>query len=95
MRIKKFLAVLLIILASTVLLNTIFFISKPQWFYKTKEEQDKDISDKFVDSITFVTSILSTTGSVDIVPLTNSAKLWVSTLQLIPYILIPVFIAMP
>ena len=95
MKVKLFLLTLTLILSLTIIINTILFITYPDWFYKTEKEKNKDISDKFVDSITFVTSILSTVGSVDITPVTNGGKLWVSFLQLIPYILIPIFIAFP
>lgn len=95
MKIRLFLLTLIVILSLTIIINTILFITHPDWFYKTEKERNKDIGDKFVDSITFVTSILSTVGSVDITPVTNGGKLWVSFLQLIPYILIPIFIAFP
>ena len=50
------------------------------------------VETRLVDSFYFVTSILSTTGTTR-EPITNAAKLWTSVIQLIPYILIPIFIA--
>lgn len=92
MFIRKFIEILLSVLIIIYSINSYFFIYKPEWFYILYSGKFISVESRLVDSFYFVTSILSTTGTT-LIPLTNAAKLWTSVIQLIPYILIPIFIA--
>jgi hypothetical protein len=94
MLIKKFTYTLLLVFCICVIINTILFIKYPDWFVFTYKKEKYTHLDSLIDSINYVSGILSTAGNNEINPITIQAKLWSITLQLIPYILIPIFIAM-
>lgn len=94
MLVRKFASILLLVFCICVIINTIIFIRYPSWFIILYKKDNYSSMDSLVDSITYVSGILSTCGDNGINPVSNEAKIWVTILQTIPYILIPIFIAM-
>lgn len=94
MLVKKFIAILILVLSVCVLINTFLFMNYSQWFLYLYRSPTFNTFDVFTDSLNYVSSILSTTGDNSIIPITNEAKIWTTIIQLVPYILVPIFIAM-